>query len=227
MLIVREIHQVIGQHAHTFESTYRNEWVPSLGLDDSARLLWYANHAHLTCFAYYVMTITAVRDGAAWEQLADRIHRGDLRETTRTLDGLRHDVRAQILRPAAWSPLLDLDLAKVPVTVAEHESALFVGETFRTREPIDEAHAQALEQNIDRGIGDEPLTETVGCFIGAYPEGPGDDVMLWQRVRRPDRMLTALTTPASASPAHGDAEVAGTDRVDSTMQRVSRWSPLF
>jgi hypothetical protein len=54
--------------------------MPTLGVGHEARPLWYANHAHGTGPAYTVITVTAVPDGAAWERLARRIQRGDLRQ---------------------------------------------------------------------------------------------------------------------------------------------------
>lgn len=221
MLFVRETHHVIGRHAHDFESTYRNEWLPALAVDDDARLLWYSNHAHLTCFAYYVFTITALRDGNAWEHLAQRVHSGDLREPARKLDGLRHDVEAQILRPAPWSPLTHLDLATVPATETDHESALFVEDTFRTNEPIDELAARDLERGGHSGAGASPLTEIVGCLLAVAPWTGGDDVVLWQRVRRPELLLPSLMAGSDER-----AGSPGIERVDSTLQRVSSWSPL-
>ena len=79
MLFVRETHHVIGERAREFESTYRDEWVPAVARDADARVLWYANHSHLTCFAYHALTITALRDGAAWTRMLERIHCGHVR----------------------------------------------------------------------------------------------------------------------------------------------------
>ena len=50
----------------------------ALAKTDDARLLWYCVQAHGTGPAYKVVTITAVRDGVAWETLARRVQSGDL-----------------------------------------------------------------------------------------------------------------------------------------------------
>ena len=228
MLFVHETHQVIGRHAHEFESVYRSEWMPAVALDDGARLLWYADHAHLTCFAYYVLTITALRDGNAWERLAHRIHGGDLREMARTLDGMRHDVEAQVLRPAPWSTLTDLDLGSVPSVETEHDSVLYVEDTFRTRDQIDETLARNLEVGATDG-SDGSLAETVGCFFAAHAETGADDVVLWQRVRQPELLLPSLMKRSEIrADTHNGGRVVsdGIERLDSTLQRVARWSPL-
>ena len=77
MLFMHEVHKVRGRAEDEFEAAFRDGWMPTLGAGDDARLLWYANHAHGSGPAYTVVTVTAVRDGAAWERLALRIQKGD------------------------------------------------------------------------------------------------------------------------------------------------------
>ena len=111
MLFMHEVHKVRGRCEDDFEAAFRDGWMPMLGNGDDARLLWYTNHAHGSGPAYTVVTVTAVRDGAAWERLALRVQTGDLRTWMRDLDDLRHDVEAKLLMPLAWSPLADIDFA--------------------------------------------------------------------------------------------------------------------
>ncbi len=79
--------------------------MPMLAAGDEARLLWYTNQAHGSGPAYTVITVTAVRDGAAWENLTLRVQKGDLQEWMRGLDELRHEVDAKLLVPLPWSPI--------------------------------------------------------------------------------------------------------------------------
>ena len=85
---------------------------PTLGAGDEARLLWYANQAHGSGPAYTVVTVTAVRDGAAWERLADGFRKAHLRQWMRELDELRHDVDAKLLVALPWSPLQDVSVRR-------------------------------------------------------------------------------------------------------------------
>ena len=111
---MHEVHTVRGRAEDDFEAAFREGWMPRLAEGADARLLWYTNHAHGSGPAYTVVTVTAVRDGAAWERLAVRIQKGDLRRWMRDLDELRHDVEAKLLVPLSWSPLKDIDLDAVP-----------------------------------------------------------------------------------------------------------------
>jgi hypothetical protein len=110
LLFMHEVHTVRGRAEDDFEVAFRDGWMPMLADDADARLLWYTNHAHGSGPAYTVVTVTAVRDGAAWERLARRIQKGDLRQWMRDLDELRHDVEAKLLVPLPWSPCRDIDL---------------------------------------------------------------------------------------------------------------------
>ena len=69
MLFVHETHEVVGLKEDEFETLFRTGWMPMLAEGDDARLLWYMNHAHGSGPPYNVVTITGVRDGAAWERL--------------------------------------------------------------------------------------------------------------------------------------------------------------
>ena len=70
MLFLHEVHQVVGARARTSSKprTATGGW-PTLGRSDDARLLYFLHHAHGTGRAYNVVTITGVRDGAAWQRL--------------------------------------------------------------------------------------------------------------------------------------------------------------
>src|SRR6202012_422315 len=92
LLFMPEGQKVRGRAGDEFETAFRDGWMARLGDGDEARLLWYANQAHGSGPAYTVVTVTAIRDGAAWERLALRIQKGALRQWMRELDELRHYV---------------------------------------------------------------------------------------------------------------------------------------
>src|SRR5262245_12676267 len=114
MLLLHEVHTVNGRHEDEFEDAFRTGWMPALAADDSARLGYYLKLAHGTGRAYHVTTITCLRDGAAYEQLATRVQRGDLRQWAADIDRLRHEVAGKLLLPVEWSPMQDVDLTTVP-----------------------------------------------------------------------------------------------------------------
>ena len=72
--------------------------MPTLAKTEDARLLYYLKLAHGTGRAYHHVTMTALRDGNAYERLATRVQRGDLRGWAADVDKLRHEVAGKILR---------------------------------------------------------------------------------------------------------------------------------
>ena len=130
MLFLHEVHQVAGLHEDEFEAAFREGWMPALAKNDDARLLWYTNHTVGSGVSYNVITITGVRDGAAWEHLALRIQSGDLHDWMRGVDELRHDVTGKLLLLLPWSPMQDLDLASVPTDGAAHELSMYMEDTM-------------------------------------------------------------------------------------------------
>ena len=119
--------------------------MPTLGRGDDARLLWYASQAMGTGASYNVVTITAIKDGGAWERLALRIQGGDLQGWMRDVDTLRHEVTGKILLPLYWSPLKEVNLREVPDGSVEHEPTLFMEDTGWPHAPLDD-YIKGLEE---------------------------------------------------------------------------------
>ena len=70
MLLLHEVHTVAGRHEDEFETAFRDGWMKALANDPDTRLLYYLKLAHGTGRAYHHTSITALRDGAAYERLA-------------------------------------------------------------------------------------------------------------------------------------------------------------
>ena len=232
MLFMHEVHSVRGRTEDDFEAAFRDGWMPILGDGDDARLLWYTNHAHGSGPAYTVVTLTAVRDGTAWERLALRIQKGDLRPWMRDLDELRHDVDAKLLVPLPWSPLRDVDFKDVPTDGREHALTLYMEDTMWPYEDtlltyIDRC-GQVYSQSLDRP---NPLLSIEAAFQPALGSHLRREVALMQRVHNPDALLKLLQTeiaPEYRRPGtwmHDALELR--DQWTSRLLRTSSWSPLF
>ncbi len=237
MLVVHEVHAVAGRHAGEHEALYRDVVSPSLADGSDARLLWYLHQAHGTGPAYTVVVMTAVASTAAWTALADRWRGGDLAPAAATLDGLCHDVRGKLLEPLPWSPWQEIDLAAVPATgapvTAEH--TLFMEDTaWPHRGRMDDYVAKAgtlyVETLARAASHGRALLELVGAFRPLYGAGHIREVVLWQRVGRPDHLLPLLTREVPAehrAPGtwmHDALDVR--DQWESRLLRTASWSPL-
>jgi hypothetical protein len=232
MLFMHEVHTVRGRAEDQFEAAFRDGWMATLGAGDEARLLWYANHAHGTGPAYTVVTVTAVRDGAAWERLARRIQRGDLRQWMRDLDALRHDVAAKLLVALPWSPLQDVPLSEIPTDGREHELSLYMEDTMWPYEDtfieyIDrcgEVYSKSLESS-------ESMLDIQAGFQPALGSHLRREVVLMQRIRQPETLLNLLRNEIPAryrAPGTWMYEALDLrDQWTSRLLRTSSWSPLY
>src|SRR5262249_37767853 len=128
MLFLHEVHKIVGKREEEFEAAYREGWMPTLAAGEDARLVWFLHHAHGSGVSYNVVTITAIRDGAAWERPACPIQGGDLQRWMLTLDERRPDVTGKLLLPVYWSPLQGVDFARLPAVI-DHEPSLYMEDT--------------------------------------------------------------------------------------------------
>jgi hypothetical protein len=233
VLYVHEVHEVIGRKEDDFEAAYRDGWMALLAKDDAARLLWYCINVHGTGPAYNVITVTAVRDGAAWEDLARRLQRGDLQDWQTEVDALRHRSTASVMLPVPWSPLQEVDLATVPTTPQDHEPVLYMEDTGWP-------HASLVDYIDFWGTGyhtpmqarpkGDRLLDIELCFQPAYGAGRRKEAVLWQRVLDHQRLLGLLTDetpPERKAPGMFMHEALNyRDTWRSRLLRTTRWSPL-
>jgi len=233
MLVVHEVHSVRGAAMDEFEAAYRDGWMRLLADGDDARLLWYLHHAHGTGPGYTVVTVTAVRNGAAWERLALRLHQGDLHSWFSRVDGLRHEVMGKILVPVPWSPLQDVDFGAVATSPTVHPPTLYMEDTGRPHAPLDE-YIGFLDEGYRRRIAGRPaeerLLDIVACFQVAHGSHDRREVVLMQRIVNLDRLLSVLATPTSErrglSSEYMEDALRIRDLWESRLLRTSSWSPL-
>jgi hypothetical protein len=232
LLLLHELHEVRGAWEDAFEACVRDRWLPALARDDGARLLYFLKHAHGSGASYRVVTITALRDAAAWGRCAERVASGDLEALACELDGLRHDVRAKLLVPLPWSPLQEIDLSAVPGEAPPaHAPTLFMEDTVWPFEDRLETYVERYLAEMQRNAASEAgtLLTILGGFRTAFGAGLRREIVLWQKVSEP-RGLRPLLTREVPEPykrpgtwMHDALELR--DRWESRLLRSVEWSP--
>ena len=233
MLLLHEVHTVVGRHEDEFEDAFRKGWLGALGDDADARLLYYLKLAHGTGRAYHHTSITAFANGDAYERVARRIQSGDLRSWAADIDGMRHEVKGKLLLPVDWSPMGDLDLSSVPTDGREHDPALYMEDSAWPYEAkldtyLDKARTHylpSLEQRSERS-----LLTLLAVFQAALGAPRRREVILWQRVDFPERLPGLFTrelprhVKGPGTWMHDALEVR--DDWESRLLRTATWSPL-
>lgn len=234
MLYLHETHEVVGAREEEFEAAFRDVWLPALASEADARLLYFLHHTHGTGASYTVVTVTAIRDGAAWQRLAQRVEAGDLRPWAEHVDALRHDVDAKMLTPLPWSSF-SIDLEAVPAS-GEHEPSLFMEDTVwpfagRLEEYVATSGSQYAAEMRQRRDENRALLEVQGAFRTAFGSHRRREIVLWQKILRPEALVPLLTRDVP-----DEFKRPGTwmhdalrlrDRWRSRLLRSARWSPLF
>jgi hypothetical protein len=205
--------------------------MPLLAKGDDARLLWYANHAMGSGVSYQVVTITAVRDGAAWERLARRIQSGDLLDWAKEVDGYRHEVEGKILLPLPWSKMQDVDFDDIPTDGRAHETTLYMEDTMWQHEGKLYDYIDYAGTHYAANMPDDVM-RIEAAFQPAFGTHVRREVSLMQKLMQPVAQLVPLLT--TDLPA--EHKVPGTwmhdaldlrDQWESKLLRTSTWSPLY
>jgi hypothetical protein len=219
VLFVHDVHAVMGERELEFEDSVRGEYASAVATDDDTRLLWYLNSTHGAGEAYKVVTITAVRDGAAWERLVERLRRGDLSAWNSRAEAMRYGLQSSLLAALPSSPLGDVDLASIPTASQDHVLAVYREDTL-DGPGLDEPLNGSTETGADA------VLTAVATFGPALDSGSRRIVLY--RVAEPDRWTPAFEVdagwndwPGSLTPTLPPA-VSGSSRI----LRTSSWSPL-
>ena len=235
MLFLHETHRVAGRRADEFEAAWRGQ-LDALAKGDDARLLWFFHQAHGTGLSYVVVTITAVRDGASFERHLERLERGDLRDWSRALEGMRHDCSSKVLAPVEWSALQEVSFDAVPTDGSEKPLALYMEDTVLPRtgrldDYLNAASTLYARDTIGKRMAEgTSLLDLRGCFRTIAGPHAGREVILWQRMERPELLQPLLTREVPA-----ERRGPGTwmndalefrDQWESRLLRTTAWSPL-
>jgi hypothetical protein len=235
VLLLHELHRVRGACEDDFEAAFRDRWMPELGRGDDARLLYFLNLAHGSGRAYTVISVTGVRDGAAWERLARSVQDGPLAGWARDVDQLRHGVHAKVLLPVPWAPSLVEDLDAVPTEPAEHPLSLFMEDTAWPHDGMLADYLEAARTHYAPSLdesraGGRAILELLTVFQTALGAGRRSEVVLWQKILDHARLQNLLETevpPEYRKPGtwmHDALRVR--DDWESRLLRTVRWSPL-
>jgi len=235
VLVLHETHRVAGERADEFEAAWRGR-LDVIAKGDDARLLWFFHQSHGSGPSYVVVTITALRDGASLERHLERLERGDLRAWCRELDAMRHDASSKLLAPVAWSALQEVDFDSVVTDGSERPLALYMEDTVLPRAGKLEEYLHAAgtlyarDTIAKRRAEGTSLLDLRGCFRTIAGAHAGREVILWQRVERPELLQPLLTREVPA-----ERRGPGTwmndalefrDQWESRLLRTVAWSPL-
>jgi hypothetical protein len=219
LLFLHEVHAAIGEREIDLDEAIRDVYAPAIA-DDDTRLLWYLYSTHGAGDAYFSVTVTALRDGAAWERLSRRLRYGDLADWCTQVDAMTYSSHGTLMVGTDWSPTADLDIDSVPVSGVEHAVQVFREDTIE---------GDGIEDAVEGPIGDPDPDAVLTCIAGFRPAlATGGSLTVLYRVADRSALESALDTdvgwgdwsgsltPSLPAHAHGS----------SRLLRNVPWSPL-
>ena len=228
MLFVHETHEVMGGKMDEFGDAVRTRWRPLLEETGHARLLWFWELAHGTSASYQAVSITAVRDWAAWGALvAHAAHDAGAREWQRHVGTLRREVTAKVLLPAPWSPLQEIDLAHPPAEAPGAGPALYLHDTGWPFPGKRDHYVEALGSIFYPQTRHARMISVTACWTVAPGTGRHHEVVLLQRIEDWDQ-FSRLLARGEQGAQRGGWMVEGLlyrDRWESKLLRCTPWSP--
>ena len=234
MLYLHEVHRVHGRHEDAFETHIDEGWLGALAATDDARLAWHLKLAHGTGRAYFHVTITALRDGNAYERLARSVQAGALQSWAAHADTLRHDVEGKLVLPVAWAPTVTA-FDEIPADGSEHSQSLLMEDSAWPHEAKLDDYLEAARTHYAPSLSEahrneRSLLELISVFQAALGSTRRREVILWQRVLFPERLPGLFTrdlpdyVKAPGTWMH-DALVVRDDW-ESRLLRTTKHSPL-
>ncbi len=211
-----------------FGDAVRTEWRPLLEETGDARLLWYWELTHGTGPSYQAVSISAVRDWAAWGELVGRATEDPrFKEWQRRVWTLRREVTTKILLPTAWSPLVQVDLSVEPPAHEVETPALYLHDTgWPFTGKLDE-YVEALGSIFYPQTKNARMISVAACWTVAPGTGRHHEVVLLQRIEDWEQFSRLLTRGEQGAQRGGwmEAGLRYRDRWESKLLRCTGWSP--
>jgi hypothetical protein len=219
MLFIHDVHEVIGEREYDFEDAVRDVYAPAVS-EDGARLLWYLHSVHGAAPAYTIVTVTAVRDGATWHRLVQRMTGGDLADWRENVDAMRYGCTSSLLVQTDWSPLGPVDLNSINARELDERATIVFREDTLTGDG-----ATGLVSSIEPS-DPKDLLQCVAAFRPAL--APDGRLVVLYRAPSEERWIDAFGSDPGERDWSGSVlpERPNGIAASSLVLRTSHWSPL-
>jgi hypothetical protein len=224
MLLIQDIHQVIGRSEVPFEESYRDELVPALAENGDASLVFFGWLPHGGGEGYEAVTLTAVTDVDALDRHQERLRRGDLTSWWTSVEAKRYTLTSSLQ--------LTSDEGAAALRPSTGPAVAGAGGLFRLDSGVAAGDAAAVAGAITAQLGpgsDADACRLVACWSPFFGALAGSTVHVLYRITDHVRLAEALEADAAthrwsgtADPAH----FAGGGPQRHRLVRAAGWSPL-
>ncbi|HEX3449534.1 MAG TPA: hypothetical protein VHS97_14865 [Isosphaeraceae bacterium] len=225
MIILQQIHQVIGEREFDFEETFRDALLRP-DFDSKVKLLWFAWSSHGTGEGYEALSVIGFRDLSTWNELDERTRYGDLASWATAIDGMRYSLHSTLNRVPDWSPTIHIELSGAGPKASPHEPSQLRLDTVSFGPDVDDGSKRVCDAAAESS-GD--LLELIGCWIDYFGNAGSGLGHFLSRIRVSQALSDELDNEAVTARWAGSPSVLGRlprSLIRSRFLRTVPWSPL-
>ncbi len=219
MLLIQDVHVVIGREELPLDDMYRREFAPRVAEDPGTRLVAFFWAPHGAGEGYEAVTLTALDGVDALERHQERLATGDLAESWSALEGKQRHTDSSLHVLEDWSPLAARDLSSF--ATGEEPTAIFRLDTFSVPGELDTTLASLRDQCV--AIASDATVAPVACWSPFLGELDRPVVSVLGRVGSDDALRRAFSEPGAEW--SGVLEAPGARRI-TRLLRSTAWSPI-
>jgi hypothetical protein len=219
LLVIQDVHVVIGRDEIPFDDTYRSDLAPRIAEEPGTRLAGFFWAPHGGGEGYEAVTLTAVTDTAALDRHQKRLATGDLAELWGSLEAKQRSIESSLNILAEWSPLAKGGVGQFDS--GDNATAMFRLDSFSVPGNVSDAVATVKAQWVDRTADD--AVALVGCWTRFLGELDEPTVSVLSRVTSDEALRASFATPRSAWA--GVPSITGARRT-TRLLRSGGWSPI-
>jgi hypothetical protein len=191
MLMIQDVHIVIGREEVPFDDMYRDQLAPRIADDPGTRLAGFFWAPHGAGEGYEAVTLTAVADVASLERHQERLATGDLAACWSALEGMQRHIDSSLHLLAEWSPLAARELTSFEP--GDHAPAIFRLDTYTVAGTLDES-VDAVRQQV-MGPSGATTVSPVASWSPYLGELDRPTVNVLGRVGSDDVLRSAFSEP--------------------------------
>jgi hypothetical protein len=219
VLLIQDVHIVIGREEVPFDDTYQRVFSPRVADDAGTRFAAFFWAPHGAGEGYEAVTLLAVADVDALARHQERLATGDLADCWLELESKQRHLHSSLHVVAEWSQFAAGSLDAF--ALGEHPTALFRLDSFTVEGPV--ADAVAAVESQSRSTPEDATVSIIGCWSPFLGELDEPVVSVLSRVKSDEALRAAFAEPTR--PWKGAPDLPGARRLTRLLRSVT-WSPV-
>jgi hypothetical protein len=231
MLFVHQVHQVRPGEWSECARLVREELIPGLARHTEGRMVWCARPMDVGVSQNELITIVALQDAAALNELGGAVGKGPLKAVSQAIADRRESSQTRLLKSLSYNPFSLESIDAVPVTRNDATEHAYMHDFVQPRIGRRRLYEEGMRQVYASMSADDLASVVLWMSLEPLPGGgPFPEQVNISRVQNVDALATLLEHDvARDNPAITEWMKKGLQMRDTWTTRLVRalpWSPL-